>query len=329
MSEGRRLLITGASGFIGANAVDYFMNGGYAVRATDQLRPSRLAHEAVFTQCDLLDGPKLEKIFREFAPQYLLHLGAVTDTHQRSRIDEYAANIEGVQNVLAASNATPSLRRIIITSSRLVCRIGYQPASDQDYAPPNAYGQSKVETERIVRTTPIHAEWLITRPTAIWGNGFLVPSYRDFFEQIRRGRYVHFSNQNPHKTFGYVRNFTFQMEKLLLAPREQVQGRVFYIGDYEPVRLRDWADLIASEFGRKPIPTLPLGLVRVMAKFGDGLKSLGWSHVPLTSYRLSNMLAPAVYNLSALEEITGPLPYDLAAATRETVAWLKTHASFR
>lgn len=325
MASTSRILITGSSGFIGANALDYFSSRGFEVRGTDTAPPRRAEHQRWFVQCDLLDAAGLKRAFTEFNPDYLLHLGARTDVFERKSIEGYAANIQGVRNTIEAANDCPNLRRLIMTSSRLVCRMGHIPTSEQDFCPPNYYGQSKVETERVTKAAAINAEWVITRPTAIWGPGFLVPSYRDFFELIRRGRYFHLGAHNPQKTFGYVKNFTFQMEKLLLAPRQQVQGRLFYIGDYEPVALREWADLIAREFGRKPVPTVPLGLLRAGAFAGDVLKKAGWDNVPLTSARLSNMLSESVHDGELLKAVTGPLPYDLASATRETVQWLKAN----
>lgn len=325
MNSGPRILITGSSGFIGANAIDHFLGRGWEVRGTDIATPRRAAHGGVFERCDLLDAGRLRELVGAFRPDYLLHLGARTDTFERHSLQGYAANIDGMRNLLAAANACPGLRRIIITSSRLVCPIGYTPKSETDVCPPNFYGQSKVETERVTRSTPIQAEWLITRPTAIWGPGFLVPSYRDFFEQIRAGRYVHLGGANPRKTFGYVGNFTFQMERLLLAPAGQVQGRTFYIGDDPPIRLRDWADHIARGFGRPPIRALPLPALRLGALAGDALRWMGWDAVPLTSYRLANMLAESVHDCAPLAAVTGPAPYDLAAATAATVAWIKAN----
>ena len=323
MSTDARILITGGAGFIGANAIDYFRERGYTVFGTDKVVPRLSAHVEGFTQCDLLDGLGLKRLVANLSPDLILHLGARTDTYERKSLDGYAANIEGMRNLVDAANTCPAVRRIIVTSSRLVCRTGYRPKNDSDYCPPNFYGQSKVETERITRDGGISAEWLITRPTAIWGPGFVVPSYRDFFEQIRNGRYVHLGRRNPCKTFGYVKNFVFQMERLFLAGRDQVHGRVFYVGDYQPVRLRDWADTIASEFGRPPLREVPIGVLRFGGWVGDQLRRMGWNGVPLTSYRLANMIMDTVHDCSALETITGPLPYDLARATCETVQWMK------
>jgi nucleoside-diphosphate-sugar epimerase len=271
----------------------------------------------------LLDAAQLQRLVVEFAPTYLVHLGARTDVFERRSITGYAANMQGTQNLIDAANACVGLRRIIMTSTRLVCRIGYQPIAADDFCPPNFYGESKAEMERIIRRNHIKAEWLITRPTAIWGPGFLVPSYRDFFEQIRKGRYFHLGAANPRKTFGYIGNTLHQMHSLLTAPSDQVQGHIFYLGDYEPLQLREWADMIAHEFGRKPISTLPLGLLRAGSLAGDMMVRVGWRNFPLTSPRLRNMLADSVHDLTPIATVAGALPHTLEEATRDTVAWLK------
>lgn len=318
-----RIIITGSSGFIGERAIEHFLEVGYEVLATDITVPGNPDHQRVYRQCDLLDKEKLTIMFTDFDPDYLLHLGARTDVFERKSIAGYDANITGTKNIIDAANACLHLKRVIITSSRLVCPVGHIPKTDDEYCPPNFYGESKVQTELLVKNSALKSEWVITRPTAIWGEGFRVPSYRDFFEQIKHGRYFNLGSSSPQKTFGYVRNFNFQMEKLLLAPKESVHGKVFYIGDYTPVALRSWAKLIAHEFGQPPPRTLPLPVLRSLARVGDLFRAVGWKTFPLCTTRLNNMLQNAVHDCTVLETITGPLPYDLESATKRTVAWLK------
>lgn len=324
----KRLLITGAAGFIGSAAIPHFSRLGYQVTGTDMTGPRRPLPDGVdYHTVDLRDRPAVISLFAKVRPELLLHLGARTDTFERRSLDGYAANIDGMRHLLEAANRIDELRRMIITSSRLVCRIGYTPSSDTDYRPPNLYGQSKVETEKVVRSNNIRAEWILTRPTAIWGPGFQVPSYRDFFEQVRKGRYFHIGNTAPMKTFGYIDNFLFQMEKLLTAPREAVHERVFYIGDYESIRLPDWANLIAEAFGRPHPAKVPLWILSGVARVGNVLKAVGWDNVPLTTHRLHNMLIDSVHDCSPLEAITGPLPVGLREATLRTVEWMKAENS--
>lgn len=67
--------------------------------------------------------------------------------------------------------ATPSVERVIITSSQFVCGPGYIPKHDEDFAPVTVYGQSKVLTEQLTRQAGLRCVWTIVRPTNIWGRG--------------------------------------------------------------------------------------------------------------------------------------------------------------
>src|SRR5690606_18593907 len=117
---------------------------------------------------------------RTVAPAAVLHLAARTDLDETTTIAGYAANTEGVSNLLAAVGATPSIARVVCTSSQLVCRMGYQPTHDGDYQPTTIYGHSKVETERRWKAGDgAGRTWCLVRPTTIWGPG-MNPHYLTF-----------------------------------------------------------------------------------------------------------------------------------------------------
>src|SRR3712207_7397409 len=59
--------------------------------------------------------------------------------------------VTGVQTC-ALPICVGSLQRAIITSTQLVCRLGYVPKDDHDYNPHTSYGQSKVATEKLTRS---------------------------------------------------------------------------------------------------------------------------------------------------------------------------------
>ncbi|MFK9714751.1 NAD-dependent epimerase/dehydratase family protein, partial [Escherichia coli] len=84
------------------------------------------------------------------APDAVVHLAARIDLDEKTDLSGYTANIEGVENLVEAIRRTPSVRRVIWTSSQLVCRVGYVPTSDTDYKADTLYGKSKVRTEEIV-----------------------------------------------------------------------------------------------------------------------------------------------------------------------------------
>lgn len=318
-----RVLVTGGSGFIGTNIVDFYLKSGAEVLNLDLRAPPLSAHQRVWTQGDVLDSAKLSRIVGSFGATHVLHMAARTDLLGRTLAD-YAANTAGVANLIDALKGLESLKRLIVASSRMVCTIGYQPKSDEDYCPSTVYGESKVETERLLRARAVELPWTIVRPSSIWGPWFDVP-YKDFFLSVARGRYVHIGRRRILKSFGFVGNSVYQLNALLVAQGDLVEGKTFYLADYPPLELSQWAELIRSELGGPRIRRLPYLFLWMAAAGGDAFQKLGWKRVPLTRFRLDNMLTEMIYDLRQLEEIVGPLPYSLREGTRQTVHWLVTH----
>ena len=165
----------------------------------------------------------------------MYHLAARTDLGGATLAD-YAANTRGVENLIDAASSSATIRRVMFASSRLVCKIGYQPAADDDYCPSTVYGESKAIGERVVRARAASAawDWIIVRPTSIWGPWFGVP-YRVFFDAVARGRYVHPRGRRIAKSFGYVGNTVHQLLALASAPSADLHARTLYLADYPPI----------------------------------------------------------------------------------------------
>jgi len=319
-----RSLVTGGSGFIGTNLVQHLIAQGHTVQSLDTAEPRNPAHRGLWVKGDLLDREGLEGALQRFRPDHVHHLGARTDLEGAS-IADYAANTAGVANLIAAIESVGTVERVIFASSRLVCKIGYQPQSDIDCCPTTAYGRSKVEGERIVRAQCAKAgfTWVILRPTSIWGPWFDVP-YKTFFLSVARGRYVHPAGQRIEKSFGYVGNTVRQLLRVAEVDPGRVNAKTFYLADYPPIDVAEFAASIQRASGARTVRHLPLAVLRAMAKVGDVLKSFGVAAPPITTFRLDNLLTPMVHDLRTLEELCGPLPAGLDAGVEETVKWLRS-----
>jgi GlcNAc-P-P-Und epimerase len=323
-----RVIVTGGSGFIGTNLVDMFVGKGWEVLNIDIAEPRNRKHLNLWERVDLLDRKAMISVFRAYKPDVVLHMAARTDLYEKRNIDGYIANIDGVTNVIEAVRQAGSVERTVFASTRLISEIGYAPKSEMDYKPSTLYGESKVLGEILVRRAgQSFGPWAIVRPTSIWGPWFDVP-YKKFFQLIGNNRYMHPGRRNPRKSFGYVGNTVHQLEKILEAPIESVNGKTLYLSDYPPIHLRQWADQIQEALGAKPIRTVPLSLLKIAAAMGDAARIVGWREPPLTRFRLNNMITEMVYDTSALESIAGPLPYSAEQGVAVTANWLRNFDNF-
>jgi nucleoside-diphosphate-sugar epimerase len=320
----QRVLVTGGSGFIGTNLVEYLVATGARVVNADTAPPRNPAQVPFWSRVDLLDRHELRRVIREFAPDLVFHLGARTDLNGAT-IADYAANTDGVRNLIDAASGLPNLRRVVFASSMLVCRLGYRPSHDADYNPNTTYGASKAEGEKIVRR---HADgqfsWVIVRPTSLWGPWFGVP-YRNFFDAIRSGWYVHPSGVVVRRSYGFVLNSVAQLARLAAAPEDEAGRKTFYLADYQPIELHGWAELIRAGFGAPRIRSVPLLLLQAGGLMGDCLRAIGIDRVPLTTFRVRNMTTEAVYDTTSLERTCGAIPYTREDGVRITIEWMKAH----
>lgn len=259
---------------------------------------------------------------KNFSPDYVIHLAARTDLNGKELMD-YDANMAGVSNLLDVLVHIPNLKRAIFASSMYVCEPGYLPKNFEDYAPHTLYGESKVETEKRIKSRNPAYTWSIIRPTSIWGPWFGEP-YNKFFHIVLKRMYFHMGKRACRKTYGYIDNAIYQIFSILKAPEEKVMRKVFYLGDYEPYDITEWADEIASCANIK-IPRIPYSFFVLAGWLGDLLKLLGVTF-PMTSFRLHNMTTNNVLELNPIQEIAPDLPVKRIDGTRRTLEWIKSNA---
>lgn len=318
-----RVVITGGSGFLGTNIVDHFIGMGWHVINIDISEPRNPDHFPFWEKVDLLDRTQLINKTLDAQPSIFLHFGARTDLDEKRKLSGYSVNIEGVCNVLAAIRSTSSIQHVIFVSSQMVCELGYKPHDHLDYRPSTLYGKSKVLMELIIRTSKgLDFTWTIVRPTSIWGPWFDIP-YKNFFQAIRNNLYFHPGEVSPFKQWGFVGNAVYQIWKIIQAPKQNVHGKTFYLADYSPVCLKEFANRVQLRMGAKPIRTLPVTVLKYAARLGDGAQFFGWKNPPLTSFRFQNLVTSELQDLTGLEQLVGPLPFTLEQGIDMTISWLE------
>ena len=314
-----KCIVTGGSGFIGTNIMQDLINLGYDILNFDISEPKNINHKKYWKNISLLDDKALTEAFSNFQPTHILHLASVLggDNITSEKLEE---NIYGMKNLMRAIKNTNTVKNFIFTSSLLVCENGYIPKNNTDFCAPNAYGQSKVECEKIIRSENLNCDWLIVRPTAIWGPWFQESSKR-FFEMIDKNLYFHLGNNNNNKTACFVGNASYMIIELLFS-NKIMDSKVFYLADYPAYSIRSWGNSIQKSLRVRPIISIPLFMLKFIAKFGDAIKYLLKYDFPLTTFRLNNMQVDAEYPIDNTRKICEKLPYDLDKSVYITLQWM-------
>lgn len=176
----KKILITGASGFIGSTVVDKALELGYDVWAGIRASSSRayLQDERIhFIDLHYGDKDRLKGQLRDFADKngrfkYIVHCAGATKVMKKSDFDKI--NFEQVRNFTDALIETDTVPELFVFMSTLgAIGVGdektYQPLQPDCAPNPNtAYGKSKLKAENHLKSLS-DFPYVILRPTGVYG----------------------------------------------------------------------------------------------------------------------------------------------------------------
>ena len=310
------VVITGGSGFIGQNLVEFFLKGGHHIINLDISPPRSIEHQRYWRRFNIMSDSLLDAV-SDIHPNILIHLAARTDLDGKS-LKEYAANIDGVRHIWSQVQTIKSLELAVFFSTKLVFKNGTFEEAD------TFYGESKQLGERILSTQMSSTKYCVVRPTSLWGPWSDCPHipYGRFFKMVARGRYFHPSGASVKKHYSYVGNAVAQVDAICRRRDLVVSGEVYYLVDYENYDIESMANVIAEEANIRTPLVVPMYLVRPVALIGDLLHWIGLKNFPLTSFRLNNMCTE--HNelpTDNLRYLLPNLPYTMAQGVTETYKW--------
>lgn len=321
-----KLLITGGSGFIGTNFIDLIRSKGILEFINiDKQKPLKESQVASWRECNILDLKRMTAIFDEYKPTHVLHLAARTDTASEKLID-YNDNTTGTQNLLKIIEMNQSVERIVITSTQYVYKSLQRqlPASDTDFKPHTAYGESKMLTEMATREANLKCAWTIIRPTNVWGPWHMrYPN--ELLRIIDKGLYFHPRHKDPLKSYAYVKNVAHQILEILNAPLEQIDRKVFYVGDM-PMRSIVWTNAFAKQLTGKAIKFVPAKVLQLASYVGTFLHKLKLPF-PLSRLRYENMTTDYDTPMQKTIDAFGLSHPEFEENVNETLQWIKGEGS--
>jgi nucleoside-diphosphate-sugar epimerase len=297
---------------------------GHEITNLDIAKPAEESQAAYFQPCNIMDGAAVQACFQRFQPEAVVHLAARTDPARDVPVEIYYAPITGgTQNILDAVRNTPSVARVVITSTQLVWKPGCQAVGSDEFRPFEVYGQVKMEMEKLTKAANLSCIWTIIRPVLIWGPWHTF--YRDtLLRALQKGYYFHPSGRSAVLGLGYVKNAARQIDKLLQADGALVNQKTLYIGD-GLFALVDWMNGYSQELTGHNIRYLPRSLIRLLALFGDLYQMVTRRRFVMDSDRYRNMADDYIVPLEPTLQLLGPPEISMQQGIKETVAWARKH----
>lgn len=280
LMERERILITGATGFIGSFIAEEALERGMEVWAAVRRTSSRqyLRQPGInFVELDFGSQEKLTEQLKGRSFDYVVHAAGVTKCLD-SR-DFFKTNTEGTKNLVRALTALDMpVRRFVFVSSLSILgpvreHQPYTEISDTDTPRPNtAYGKSKLQAEEFLRSQP-GFPFVILRPTGVYG-----PREKDYFmmaESIKK--HVDFAvGYKPQDiTFIYVKDVV-QAVFLALKADAKVCGKSYILSDGEVYTSRAFSDMIKKELGVGIVLRVvaPLWFLKAVSVVAEGVAHL-------------------------------------------------------
>lgn len=244
------ILMTGSSGFIGTHLTPYLEKRNHVYHLESDLRDH--------------DDVKLEVI--EFNPDIIVHLGARTEVEQSfyEQVEFSDINYTGTVNLIEAASTVKDLKNFVFASTMEV--YGHQPISDevlQNIRPnkyiafdentipyPNApYSVAKFGCEKYLEYAGrcYNLPYTIIRQTNCYGrkdNDFFVTE--QIITQMLKGDEVNLGYAEPYRNFIYIDDMLEAWTTIVNAPKK-CRGKLFTLGPDEPIKIRDYADMIAQK----------------------------------------------------------------------------------
>lgn len=269
-----KILITGASGFIGSFIVEEALKQGFETWAAVRKSSSKeyLQDERIhFIELNLSSKAQLIEQLRPHQFDYVVHAAGVTKCLNKA--DFRRINTEGTKNLVdALLDLQMPLKRFVFLSSLSVFgaikeQLPYDEIREDDTPKPNTeYGRSKLEAERYIDSIGSRLPYIILRPTGVYG-----PREKDYFMMAKSiKQHIDFAvgYQRQDITFVYV---TDVVQAVFLALEKGETSRKYFLSDGQVYQSTTFSDLIHEELGR---PwwlriTAPVWVLRVVTFFGE------------------------------------------------------------
>ncbi len=320
-----KVLVTGATGFIGSHLVDALVQRGVQVRCLVRdknhlgwVKDSPV--EFVVGNCQernsLKEGVKdVDQVF---------HIaGAIAAVKEKTYFEVNALGTENLVQACIENNT--HLKKFIYLSSQAAagpCRNGAKKTESDPCHPVSAYGKSKLLGERLALSHSHEIPLLVLRPCAVYGprdKGFYA-----LFKWFSKGVMPCISGHDQYISMCYVQDL---VRAILLAAETQTEkGEIFFLSDGQDYRMEEIGDIFAQAMQISALKLrIPKQLLFGMAFFAECFSRVSGKPTMMSRGKVAEMIRKNwLCDITKARSLLGFEPHiSLVRGAALTVAWYK------
>ena len=319
-----KVLITGASGFLGYHIITSAAKEGYdvyaAIRKSSNVK--HLQHLSVnYIELDYNDTNGLEKLFEEKGFDYVIHAAGTTKANSDAEYD--LVNNIYTQNLAEAAAKSKKVKRFVFISSLASIgpsnKAGENITEDTPRNPVTAYGKSKLNAENNLKNAGIATT--VFRPTAIYG-----PREKDIFivtKTLSRGIDAYIGRTEQQLSFVYGPDMG---EVAVKALTQTGPSTDYNITDGKSYSRYAYADIVKAVLQKKAVRFhLPLPVIKTILFLVERINK-AMNKVPAVSIEKLKELTAVNWacDISKAKKELGFEPkFDLEKGLEATINWYK------
>ena len=321
----KKLLITGASGFLGYHLIEAALLQEYEVYAGVR-KSSNTVHldknRVTVIEIDMADINCIKSILEQHGINYIIHAAALTSAKTESTYN-FSNAILTRNLAIAAAEALTDIQKFVFISSlaALGPSVNGEPVKEDAIPRPLTwYGKSKLLAENYLREIN-NLPFIVLRPTAVYGpreKGLLL-----LVKSVIRGVEVYIGKGEQKLSFVYVKDVAAIAVKCL---ESEIKREFYNLSDGRIYDRYAFADAAKKTTGKKTIRLqLPLSVIKTVVSWMDKLYSRSSKTLVLNEDKIKELTAADwSCSITKIQQDLAYQPvYDLESGMAETIQWYK------
>ena len=251
----KKLLITGAGGFVGKYLIDTFKKDDYEILACDINKKDNFDKDIKYKDMDILNQNMINPILQDFKPDFLINLAAISSVGLSWQIPNKTmeVNVIGTINLLEAVHTYCPNCKVLLIGSSEEYKSQDRPLKETDEVNANnPYGISKIAQENFAKMykEKYGMKIVCTRSFNHIGIGqietFAIPSFCKQVAEIEKAGkdgVISVGNLNAYRDFSDVRDVVKVYKALL---ENETDDLIYNVGSGNAYQMKELLEYIVS-----------------------------------------------------------------------------------